>query len=165
MIVVSDTSPLNYLVLIGAIDVLPQLFRQVYVPPAVMQELGHPRTPEVVKRWAQAPPSWLHTSAPSGAIAIFEGLDPGEAEAIALAVELNSPAVLIDEKKGRQVAQTQGLVTIGTITVLELAAERELLELATAFGALQATTFQISQDLLDAALARDAARRKTQGPQ
>ena len=46
MIVVSDTSPLNYLVLIGAIDVLPQLFGEVYVPPRVMQELQRSRTPE-----------------------------------------------------------------------------------------------------------------------
>ncbi len=44
MIVVSDTSPLNYLVLIGAIDVLPKLFGEVYAPPAVIQEFQHPRT-------------------------------------------------------------------------------------------------------------------------
>jgi predicted nucleic acid-binding protein len=38
MIVVSDTSPLNYLVLISAIDVLPKLLEQVYVPPSVVVE-------------------------------------------------------------------------------------------------------------------------------
>jgi predicted nucleic acid-binding protein len=160
MIVVSDTSPLNYLVLIGAIDVLPQLFRLVYVPPAVMQELGHLRTPEVVKRWAQAPPSWLQTSEPSGAILNLEGLDPGEADAIALAVELNASAVLIDERNGRQVAESQGLVAIGTITVLELAAERELLDLSSVFAALRATSFHISQELLDGAIEREEARRR-----
>jgi predicted nucleic acid-binding protein len=159
MIVVSDTSPLNYLVLIGAVDVLPRLFREVYVPPAVMQELAHPRTPEIVKRWAQSPPNWLTASAPSGTMNWLEGLDFGEAEAIALAVELKAAAVLIDEKKGRQIAQSRGLITIGTITVLELAAENGLLELQSAFLALQGTTFHVTQDLLDEALARDAARR------
>jgi len=59
MIVVSDTSPLNYLVLVGAIDVLPKLFGEVYVPLAVIQELQHPRTPVPVKQWAQSPPDWL----------------------------------------------------------------------------------------------------------
>jgi len=42
MIVVSDTSPLNYLILVGCIDVLPQLFGQVYAPSSVVIELGHP---------------------------------------------------------------------------------------------------------------------------
>jgi len=39
MIVVSDTSPLIYLNLVGAIDVLPQIFGRVYVPGAVLQEI------------------------------------------------------------------------------------------------------------------------------
>jgi predicted nucleic acid-binding protein len=68
MIVVSDTSPLNYLVLIGAIDVLPELFQEVRVPPAAMRELTHDRTPEAVKVWAASPPDWLLITAPSGLI-------------------------------------------------------------------------------------------------
>jgi hypothetical protein len=38
MIVVADTSPLKYLVILGAIDVLPRLFSEVHVPLVVMQE-------------------------------------------------------------------------------------------------------------------------------
>jgi predicted nucleic acid-binding protein len=54
VIVVSNTSPLNYLVLVGSAEVLPQLFRDVYAPPEVIAELLDPRTPEVVRRWAES---------------------------------------------------------------------------------------------------------------
>jgi predicted nucleic acid-binding protein len=102
MIVVSDTSPLNYVVLIDAVDVLPNLFGAVHVPPAVVRELQHPRTPELVKRWAQFLPKWLLISAPSTEAPIDPTLDPGEAEAFALAIELHATSILIDEKKGRR---------------------------------------------------------------
>ena len=115
MIVVSDTSPLNYLLLVGAIDVLPKLFRQVFAPPEVIQELQHPRTPEPVRRWAESPPEWLHISTPSANAPLAAGLDPGEAQAIALAIELRAAAVLIDEKKGRRIAKSHGLATFGKI--------------------------------------------------
>ena len=107
MIVVSDTSPLNYLVLMGAIDVLPKLFGEVYVPLAVIQELQHPRTPEPVKQWAQSPPEWLRIREPSAETSNAAGLDPGEAQAIALAIEIHADAVLIDEKLGRRIAKSQ----------------------------------------------------------
>ena len=57
MIVVSDTSPLNYLVLIERVHVLPTLFGRVVAPVAVIAELGHPATPTVVRAWAADPPA------------------------------------------------------------------------------------------------------------
>lgn len=59
MIVIADTSPLNYLVLIGEIEVLPKLYREVRIPRAVYRELGHEGTPVAVRAWAQAIPDWL----------------------------------------------------------------------------------------------------------
>jgi predicted nucleic acid-binding protein len=59
MIVVSDASPLNYLVLIDAVDILPALFGRVLTPPAVWCELHRDRTPEAVRQWASQPPPWL----------------------------------------------------------------------------------------------------------
>jgi predicted nucleic acid-binding protein len=162
MIVVSDTSPLNYLVLIDAIDVLPQLFGEVHVPPQVMRELQHPRTPERVNRWANSPPKWLVIRGPSPGFGLVPDLDPGEAAAIALALELRATAILVDEKKGRRIAQAQGLATLGTITVLELAAEQALLDLRIALGALANTTFHVTQTLIDAALERNAARQRSE---
>jgi predicted nucleic acid-binding protein len=161
MIVVSDTSPLNYLVLIGAIDVLPRLFGEVHVPPAVMLELNHAKAPAAVKEWVQSPPDWLRQVSPTKGLPSDSPLDKGEAEAIALALELHAAAILIDEKRGRAIASAQGLATIGTITVLELAAERQLLDLATALAALRKTSFHTTDQLLDDVLQRHASRDKS----
>ena len=65
MIVVSDTSPLNYLVLIGHVDVLPALFERVVTPPAVIAEMLHPGAPTPVREWASTPPQWLEVVAPA----------------------------------------------------------------------------------------------------
>ena len=57
MIAVSDTSPLNYLALIGEIELLPRIFTRVLIPPAVLSELNHARTPPVVVAWTANLPS------------------------------------------------------------------------------------------------------------
>lgn len=160
MLVVSDTSPLNYLVLIGAIDVLPQLFREVHAPTQVLNELAQSRAPDEVRAWAENPPTWLHVSTPRIEHPLPLRLHPGEAAAITLAEELQASAVLIDERKGRRVAEQLGFEAISTLTVLEFAAERDLLELRPVLDALRQTTFYISDEYIDAALARDAAKRK-----
>ena len=160
MIVVSDTSPINYLVLIGAIDVLPRLFDKIYVPPQVLDELRRSKAPEVVRHWANAPPDWLQVSTPASTLETSIRLDPGEAQAIALALELKIEAILIDERKGYRVAKERGLTPVGTLTVLEFAAERKLLDLAPALSTLRSTTFHITDEHIRAALIRDAARRK-----
>jgi predicted nucleic acid-binding protein len=160
VIVVSDTSPLNYLVLIDAIEILPKLFLEVHAPTQVMEELDRPRTPEAVRKWAQAPPKWLCVSTPLTTLASSIRLDPGESQAIALAEELGATAILIDERKGRRVAEQLGLDAIGTLTVLEFAAERNLIELRHTLEALRQTTFYITDAYINAALARDVARRQ-----
>ncbi|MSU56923.1 MAG: hypothetical protein EXS35_01855 [Pedosphaera sp.] len=57
-VVISDTSPLHYLILCGAEAILPQLFQQVVIPPTVFQELQQPNTPASVKQWAGSLPMW-----------------------------------------------------------------------------------------------------------
>jgi hypothetical protein len=54
MIVVSDTTPSNYLILVEAARVLPALFGHVYAPPAVMEELEHPRSSQLVREWGNS---------------------------------------------------------------------------------------------------------------
>ncbi len=65
MIVVSDTTPLNYLIIIEAAQVLPALFGRVYAPTAVIQELSDPRGPQPVRAWASSPPEWLAVEEPT----------------------------------------------------------------------------------------------------
>ena len=84
MIVVSDTSPLNYLVLIGRAEVLPTLFSRVVAPPAVVGEMLQLGAPKVVANWAASPPKWLEVILPT-TFNVNLQLGVGEAEAIALA--------------------------------------------------------------------------------
>ena len=65
MIVIADTGPINYLILIGEIEILATLYDRVAIPRSVCQELGRPRAPEAVRAWITLPPSWLETLSPS----------------------------------------------------------------------------------------------------
>lgn len=55
MIVIADTSPINYLILIGEIEVLPALYGRVLIPPSVHEKLDRPRTPQAVRMWIAHP--------------------------------------------------------------------------------------------------------------
>ena len=59
MIVVADTSPLNYLIRLGHPDVLQKIYGRVLVPRAVLIEMQHPEAPSEVRAWASAPPVWI----------------------------------------------------------------------------------------------------------
>lgn len=164
MLVVSDTSPLNYLVLIGHAGVLPLIFSRVLTVPAVIAELSHRGSPEGVRAWAATPPPWLTVRSPASVNPSLN-LGRGEAEAISLASEMRADAVLIDERKGAQAAANLGLFVTGTLGVLQLADERGLLKLADAIAALRSTTFRASDELLDELLRRSAQRpRRPDGP-
>ncbi|MGA2584746.1 MAG: DUF3368 domain-containing protein [Tepidisphaeraceae bacterium] len=159
MIVVSDTTPLNYLVIIEVIEILPKLFQKVYVPPSVIVELTKLKAPNVVRAWAATPPTWLQILAPTARLPSTALLDDREADALSLAKELRIGDVLIDERRGRNVARREGLTPLPTLAVLERAASQNLLELRSVLVKLQQTTIRIPQDRVDAALRRDAARK------
>jgi predicted nucleic acid-binding protein len=163
MIVVSDTSPLNYLVLVEAVQFLPDLFGQVVAPPAVLAELQHSRTPAKIKRWAANPPTWLRVLTPAP-FAPFARLDLGESEAIALAKQLNADALLIDERHGSAVAKQLGLTVVGTLGVLELAAEKGQLALPVAIADLRRTAFRAPESLIAEMLRRDHSRKSRVNP-
>ena len=83
--VVSDTSPLNYLIQIGLIDLLPRIHAEIHVPLIVIEELSDLGAPERVRRWACDPPRWLRIDREDPAIPeSFGHLHAGEAAAIAL---------------------------------------------------------------------------------
>jgi predicted nucleic acid-binding protein len=149
VIVVSDTSPIHYLLLIGEQDILPRLFGEVYTPPSVIEELRHARAPEIVRRWAAQPPDWLRVKSPVGMVR-DPRLGRGEAEALMLAHELGNVAVMIDDLAGRRVAMKLGLPTRSTLGVLDLAADNGLLDPLAALDRLLATTFRASPTLVKA---------------
>jgi predicted nucleic acid-binding protein len=147
MPVVADTSPLNYLVLIGTIDVLPKLFHQVTVPPAVIAELRHVGSPEAVRQWAQSPPAWLDVRPPLNP-PLPLNLGPGELEAICLALELRAEKILMDDRRARKAAADHGLPVVGTLAILVEAGRAGLIDLDQALLRLSATTFRVHPSVL-----------------
>lgn len=163
MIVVADTSPLNYLVLIGHVEVLHGLYGRILVPGTVLRELSAPGTPGLVREWARQPPAWLEVHEVEVAEdAGLETVDAGEAEAILLA-ERHRPDVrlVLDDRTARRSAQRRGIATIGTLGVLVDAAEVGLVDLTAALDRLGGTTFRVSPDLVAQLLQRDRSRGRT----
>jgi predicted nucleic acid-binding protein len=87
-------------------------------------------------------------------------LDVGERTTIELAGVLDADLVLMDDRDGVAFARAQGFAVTGTLGVLDLAAQRGLIDLIEAFTRLKATTFYYRQGLLDALLAQHAERKK-----
>ena len=145
MIVVSDTTPLNYLVLIESAQVLHALFGRVYAPSAVLKELSHPKSPEAVRTWASNPPPWLTVQDPTQIAPSKLGL--GETAAIALALELKAERVLIDDRDASREAVRSGLNVVGTLGILEEAAKRRLVDIEQKITALKETNFRASDTL------------------
>ncbi len=159
MIVISDTSPLNYLILIECIDVLPALYGRVVIPEGVLAELQRDSTPQVVKEWIAARPRWLDIrQARLQADDSLSMLGVGERQAISLAQELQVAAIIIDEERGRKEARRLGLSVIGILGVLRDAAERKLIELPAALERLRRTNFRVSESIIQSLLLRDAER-------
>ena len=81
-LVIADTSPINYLILIEHIDLLPRLFERVVIPGTVLSELSSHDAPPAVHRWIADPPAWLEMIDTSH-VGPFAGLHKGESAAIA----------------------------------------------------------------------------------
>ena len=155
MIVVSDTSPINYLVLVEQIDRLYDLYRRVVIPSSVHRELQARETPRAVHVWLSHQPTWLEV------VSLAKTPDPrldylgaGERDAIALAEELGADRLLIDDRDGRREANRRQLLVIGTLGVLAASAERDLLDLPEVIERLRTTTFRASPRILTALVER-----------
>jgi predicted nucleic acid-binding protein len=161
MIIVSNTSPINYLILIGQINLLPELFQQIIIPQAVYTELSDKFAPQPVQTWIRNPPSWLKIQPVSQSVdamsttgyAYANLLDPGESEAILLAQELNADLLILDDMKARRIAKDRGLVITGILGILDQAATMKLIDLPVAIQNLKDTSFwaadSLYQKLLD----------------
>jgi predicted nucleic acid-binding protein len=156
MIVVADTSPLNYLVLIAEIEPRPALYDKVLIPDEVHRELQRLRSPPSVRSWAANLPSWceVHLVASTTDPALSE-LDPGERDVIQLALETRIDTILMDEISGRREASRRQLRATGTVAVLEKAAQLGLVDFRDALQRLEATNFRLSPAIRDEFLKRN----------
>jgi predicted nucleic acid-binding protein len=155
-LVVADTSPLNYLVLIQQIELLPALFEKVHLPQTVKDELGHEEAPAPVRRWIARQPVWVEIvpSTSETGEPILLGLDAGERDAITLAIRIGADLILMDERGGVAAARTLGLAVTGTLGILDLAARRRLIDLKDAVERLRTTSFRCRPEVLEALLAQ-----------
>jgi predicted nucleic acid-binding protein len=126
-VVIADTSPLNYLILMGVVDVLPRLYHQVLIPGEVVSELAEPGAPPVVVEWARHLPAWVEIRATPVSSEPLDRLDAGERAAILLAEAQQSPVLLlIDDAEGRAEAERRRIPVTGTLGVLRAAAAPRL---------------------------------------
>ena len=126
MIVVSDTSPIHNLAAVEQLDLLRQLYDRVAIPSAVYQELLAAGETDPGALAVQTL-DWIEVRSITNSAPLQELqaiLDPGEAEAIALALELKAERLVIDERRGRQAASQRGLQVVGLLGVL-LAAKQQ----------------------------------------
>ncbi|NER95968.1 MAG: DUF3368 domain-containing protein [Symploca sp. SIO1B1] len=166
MIIISNTSPINYLILISHVNLLPQLFQQIIIPQAVYSELSDASAPSPVQAWIATPPDWLKiqpVNQPSDAI--LELLAPGERAAILLAEELKADLLLLDEMKARRIATDRGLTITGVLGILDQAATMNLIDLPAAVQALQNTSFWASESLFQKLLDKHSSAAKTKRSQ
>lgn len=163
-LVVADSGPIHYLAEIGHADLLQHLFDVVVVPGAVLEELTHQNTPAVVRNWVTQPKPWLRIQSAQSTTTIPQ-LHPGEREAIQLALELRADGVLVDDLEARIAARQRGLNVIGTVGILERAAEKNLIQLPTAIQALRQTNIFVAEPVLQNALERDRVRRQLRDPE
>lgn len=153
-IIVADTGPLVALAGGGVVPVLHALFEHVIVPKTVADELNAGGDRPGARLLAEH--AWLEVRAaarpPDPLLA--EELDAGEAEAIALAIELGRVPVLLDERRGRRIAtRVYGLEVRGTLGVLTEARRRgQIPVLATVLERLVSHGIYLSPKLIDDAL-------------
>jgi predicted nucleic acid-binding protein len=159
--VVSDTGPLNYLILIEADAILARLFESVVVPPAVREELSHRAAPAAVRAWIAHPPSWLTVATPNSSLMPeLSYLDAGEREVIALALERDEMLLLVDDRHATTEARNRGLEVIGTLAALDRAAARGWVSLPEMFNRLRNSSFRAPLRLMARMLEEDALRRE-----
>ena len=151
MIVVADSGPLHYLILLGHVGLLQRFYSRVAVPDAVAAELLSPGAPDAVRAWVGHPPPWVQVLpvASEALAAVTIDLDQGERSAIALAEILHADLLLIDEAAGRAEARRRHLRVTGTLGVLRAGAELGLVDVADLIVRLHATSFYVDESLLN----------------
>ena len=159
MTIVSDTTPIISLIKINRLDLLEKLFQEVLIPDAVYHELTTNQTfsseAKEVKKAAFLKVSPVQNKQSIQILQAVSGLDDGESEAIVLAGEKQSDVLIIDERRGRKVAQQLGITITGTVGVLVQANNEGMLSKADAkicLDFLKQSNIRLSENLIQDAL-------------
>jgi predicted nucleic acid-binding protein len=158
MLVVSDSSPLNFLIRLQCVEILRSLYGVVLIPPKVEEELTRPATPELVKKFMANKPEWLQVRA-LAALENIPRLHEGEVAAISLALEVHANLIVLDDWAAREAARNRGLPVTGLLGILERADERGLLNFVDRSPHLP-LDYRIDSTLVDAVVERCRRRRE-----
>jgi predicted nucleic acid-binding protein len=159
MLVVSNTSPISYLVIIEQIELLPRLFECIHIPETVRDELASLKAPPSVQKWIASPPSWLTIqSSSTQPDSDLLNLDAGECAAILLAESLKADLILLDDLVARRLAASRGLAITGILGILDRAATENWIDFALAIERLQQTNFRTSAAIVQDLLQKHAKR-------
>jgi predicted nucleic acid-binding protein len=160
MIVISDTTPVIALIKINRLDLLEKLFTEVLIPDAVFDELttksSFTNEAAIVISCSFLKKTSVQNKKSLQILQAASGLDDGESQAIILADELKSDVLIIDEKKGRKVAQQLGITITGTIGILIQAHNEGIIssdEIKQYFDQLKNSNIRLSDSLIQQALA------------
>ena len=163
MPIVADTTVFRYLIVLDVTDILPALFGHVLIPPAVCNELQRASTPAIVREWCTHLPLWVRTRIPLTPLdPTLRSLGEGEQEAIQLMHEQHTPLLVTDDRQAYTAALARSIPVTRTLRVLEMAAERGLLDFLTNVTRLRAAGFYTPEDVVEEMRARDAERRRQQ---
>lgn len=154
-LIVSNTGPLIALDACNQLDLLRSLYARVVVPEEVERELACGGGTALPSGLTAAHRAWIEvlplSNPPSSAL--IARLDAGEAAVITLALEIASPVVLIDEKRGLKVARDEGLNAIGSVRILMLAKSKGLLtEVKTHLYNMHSSGIRLSARLIEWAI-------------
>jgi len=156
MIVVSDTTPLIGLASIGRLELLRDLFEEVYIPQAVFDETVTFGREESKAKQEVSNADWIHIVGVKDRLAVnvlLDEMDLGEVETIVLASEMNADWVLMDEKKGRRKLAQLNIPKIGTLGILLKAKQNGLISLLRPeIEDLQKSGFSISPNVIEEVL-------------
>ncbi len=127
MIIISDSSPLISLAIIGKLEILEKLYKEIYVPLAVYNEVTEDEKPFSKELKIFLKNKIKNVSNKLAVEVLVSDIGIGEAEAIVLALEEKPELVLIDDLKARKFAKMNGLEIIGTMGILLEAKQNKLI--------------------------------------
>ncbi len=163
MPIVADTTVFRYLVVLEVTDIFPDLFEHILIPPAVFNELQQASTPTVVRTWVEnLPPRVRIQPLITSPDLTLNYLGDGEREAIQLMHERHAPLLVTDDRQAYRAALARSIPVTRTLRVLEMAAERGLLDLPTIVTHLRTAKFYIPEDVVEEMLVRDAERKQNE---
>ncbi len=126
--IISNTSPISNLAVINHLDILPILFNEIFISPAVESELleYEPIKEKIIEAEKSGWLKIIQISNLELVDSLLPNLNIGESESIVVARENNARLLLLDERKATRIASLAGIKTLGVLGVLLYAKSKKI---------------------------------------